>query len=270
MSINSKLHCGMRGLSFRHLAAGLGLGMAQLWPTAALAQQAPIINCQGRPVTALDFSGSFLESGTDNDEADPPIYRFTNVAPGVDARIEVIGFVDGGTLNIFDNDTGLVNYFQPELISTGGSAVDFKISFIDSSNTPIALDIAASAIDVDGNGNPNGTLREYAEFERDLSAFVLNAATELDVDASGPSSADRIRFESRTTQFAPGIDPTAENNIVTTFYTDITSFEYRIGTLDAGGGTRLTSLGFDCPNFCLLYTSPSPRDATLPRMPSSA
>ena len=238
----------MRGLSFRHLAAGLGLGMAQLWPTAALAQQAPIINCQGRPVTALDFSGSFLESGTDNDEADPPIYRFTNVAPGVDARIEVLDFVDGGTLNVFDNDTGLVNYFQPELISTGGSAVDFKISFIDSSNTPIALDIAASAIDVDGNGNPNGTLREYAEFERDLSAFVLNAATELDVDASGPSSADRIRFESRTTQFAPGIDPTAENNIVTTFYTDITSFEYRIGTLDTGGGTRLTSLGFDCPN----------------------
>ena len=106
----------MRGLSFRHLAAGLGLGMAQLWPTAALAQQAPIINCQGRPVTALDFSGSVLESGSANSVG--AIYRFTNVAPGVDARIEVLDFVDGGTLNVFDNDTGLVNYFQPELIST--------------------------------------------------------------------------------------------------------------------------------------------------------
>ena len=27
---------------------------------------------------------------------------------------------------------------------------------------------------------------------------------------------------------------------------------------------------FDSPNYCLLYTSPSPRDATLSRMPSSA
>ena len=30
------------------------------------------------------------------------------------------------------------------------------------------------------------------------------------------------------------------------------------------------SMGFDGPNFCLLYTSPSPRDGLLSRMPSSA
>ena len=29
-------------------------------------------------------------------------------------------------------------------------------------------------------------------------------------------------------------------------------------------------LGIDAPKTCLLYTSPSPRDATLSRMPSSA
>ena len=28
--------------------------------------------------------------------------------------------------------------------------------------------------------------------------------------------------------------------------------------------------GFDCPNRCLLYTSPSPRDRQKSRMPSSA
>ncbi len=232
----------------------MGLGAVPLWSIPAFAQQPPVINCQGRPVTALEFSGSILESGTANSVG--AVYRFTNVAPAVDARIEVIDFVNGGSLNIFDNDSGLVSYFQPELISTGGSAVDFEISFVDSANNPIALDIAASAIDIDGNGNPVGTLREYAEFERTLAAFVLNNATELDVDASGPSGADRIRFESRTTQFAPGIDPTAENNIVTTFYTDVTSFEYRIGTVDAGGGTRLTSLGFDCPNLASPVMTP--------------
>ena len=34
--------------------------------------------------------------------------------------------------------------------------------------------------------------------------------------------------------------------------------------------TSLTTLTFDATDTCLLYTSPSPRDATLSRMPSSA
>ena len=33
---------------------------------------------------------------------------------------------------------------------------------------------------------------------------------------------------------------------------------------------RTQLAGLDLPNPCLLYTSPSPRDATLSRMPSSA
>ena len=35
-------------------------------------------------------------------------------------------------------------------------------------------------------------------------------------------------------------------------------------------GVRLTEQGENLFNTCLLYTSPSPRDATLSRMPSSA
>ena len=34
--------------------------------------------------------------------------------------------------------------------------------------------------------------------------------------------------------------------------------------------TELKKLGYDVDEVCLLYTSPSPRDATLSRMPSSA
>ena len=40
-------------------------------------------------------------------------------------------------------------------------------------------------------------------------------------------------------------------------------------TYIAGGGKKETATGAICKN-CLLYTSPSPRDATLSRMPSSA
>ena len=38
----------------------------------------------------------------------------------------------------------------------------------------------------------------------------------------------------------------------------------------AAGGGQYTGLTHGYQNFCLLYTSPSPRDATLSRMPSSA
>ena len=39
---------------------------------------------------------------------------------------------------------------------------------------------------------------------------------------------------------------------------------------DIKGKANQTQLLHDVPNICLLYTSPSPRDATLSRMPSSA
>ena len=42
------------------------------------------------------------------------------------------------------------------------------------------------------------------------------------------------------------------------------------GTLDVDGHTELDDVNISGVSTCLLYTSPSPRDATLSRMPSSA
>ena len=42
------------------------------------------------------------------------------------------------------------------------------------------------------------------------------------------------------------------------------------GSTTLGGGSSMTTLGGNSSSGCLLYTSPSPRDATLSRMPSSA
>ncbi|MEP1230236.1 MAG: GEVED domain-containing protein, partial [Litorimonas sp.] len=134
----------------------------------------------------------------------------------------------------------------------------FRINFfVSGTNTPIEIDFAASAIDVDGNQNaPTVTgLRELAEFENGFVESLLNSATELLTNASGPTPGF-TRFQSETDQFAPGIDETAENNIVTVFYTDVSEIEYIIGTVGNGGGTRLTSLGFNCPNLSSPIASP--------------
>ncbi|MEL7130456.1 MAG: GEVED domain-containing protein, partial [Pseudomonadota bacterium] len=119
---------------------------------------------------------------------------------------------------------------------------------------PAILDFAASAIDVDGNG---GDLREFSEFSDTLVEFAVNDPTELAVGQSGPSIPGFVRFEADTVNTAPGIDPTAVQNIVTTFFTDVSTFSYAIGSLGTDTGTRLTSLAFDCPNL----QTPAPQPA---------
>lgn len=210
--------------------------------------QAQTISCQNRIVSPLSFETPQLVS----DPAIPALgvgatYRYSNVVAGVDALVEIIGLDGVGSLSTIDNDGSLPVHFQPEFNAPGGDAgANFRFTFVTAgTSTPIEIDIAAGAIDIDGNNN---NIRETAEFSiASLSELVLNAPTQLDVNASGPSLPSRIRVESRTTLVAPGIDPTAVGNIATALYSDISQFEYRIGALGLGVQTRLTSLDFTCP-----------------------
>ena len=225
-----------------------GLMISSLYAPQAKAQTSDLIVCAGRVVRSLEFANNTLQSGTAN--AIGSVYRYSNVGDGVDAEVTITGFTGGGGLTIIDRDTGLTDNFQPEFAASGVSTARFRIDFfVAGTNTPIEIDFAASAIDVDGNQNAPTTvgLRELAEFENGFVESLLNADTELLTNASGPT-AGFTRFQSATDQFAPGIDETAENNIVTVFYTDVTGFDYAIGTVGNGTQTRLTSLGFNCPN----------------------
>ncbi len=212
--------------------------------TARQASAQLVVDCLGQPVTVLDFASPTLVSGTALQPG--AVYRFSTVTPGIDALVTILGTVSGGGLATIDNDAGLTSYFQPELTVSGAGAVDFRFDFVNAgTSVPIQLNYSASSIDVDGNNN---NIREYVEFETTLDFYFLDTPTQLDVNASGPSAGDRIRFESRTTAVAPGIDPTALANIVATVHTNSSSFDFRIGTLGTGSQTRLTSLGFNCPS----------------------
>ncbi len=223
--------------------------------------------CFGQQTTQLNFVNPILIAGINLQVG--ARYRFSDIVGDgtTDGIIEIINFANGASLDAIDNNIINPGNFQPDLNAAVNvdSGIDFRIEFVQAATTtPIFLDVAVNSIDVDGNGDPangnTGNLREYIEYETTLNTFVLNNPTELDVNASGPSAGDRIRFESRTTQFAPSIDPTALENIVAVLYNNVSGFEFRIGALQAGAPTggeangRLTSLGFTCPNF----PSPAP------------
>lgn len=226
------------------VAAALALSA----PAGALAQT----TCHGRQITTLDFRSPVLISGTALSVG--AIYRFSNVATGIDARVRIDALTNS-TLAIFDQDAGLIGNFQPELAGTNVRSADFTISFVTAGGTtPVSLDFAASGIDIDGD---SASLREYSEFSLPFPVYVLDSPTNLDVNASGPSVPGNVRFESRTTFTAPGIDETATANIVSVLYTGTSSFQYRIGVLGTGSTTRLTSLDFTCPN--LPFPAPAPQ-----------
>ena len=203
---------------------------------------AQTVNCNGREITLLNFQSPVLVSGTDL--AVGAVYRFSNVAINVDALV-TIDAITNGSLAILDRDTGLIGNFQPEIAGTDARSIDFTIALVQSGgNTPVALDFAASSIDIDGDSS---ALREYTEFATPFAEYVVDNPTNLDVNASSPSVPTNFRFESRTAFNAPGIDRTSTPNIVWVHYTDTSSFRYRIGVLGTGSTTRLTSLDFNCP-----------------------
>ena len=209
------------------------------------AQQAQALVCDGFTTEELSFSGATLINGANLQPG--AVYEFTNIAPGINGQLEILGFFNGASLNAIDNDGLLTNNLNPELRPNpaGNGFVSFRISFINAATgLPEPLTISATQIDVDGD---NAGLREFVEYENTFSQFTVDASTELVVNASGPSGASFDRFESTTTLTAPGIDPTATDNIVRVIYSNVTSYDYRIGTLGNGTTTRLNSTGFDCP-----------------------
>lgn len=239
--------------------------------TVTLTPQAPTppLVCLGRPVTPLNFQTVFAESAgaNPNNPQIGDVFRFTNVAPGADALVEVTGSTGGASLATIDNDgDGFEENLQPTLIATAGgdASVSMEITIVASgTSAPAQLDFAASGVDIDGAGN----LFEYIEVSDNYVEFALNDPTDLAVDTVAPP-AGFTRFISTddTPAGTDGTDPPAANqngisetatHIVTAFYTDFTVFTYTIGktgTSGTGGAGRLNSLAFDCPTINGLTT----------------
>ena len=201
--------------------------------------------CDGNTVRTFNFTNATLLTGMDLMPG--AVYGYTNIANGVDGRVRIVSFNNGAELVVIDNDAGAAGSLQPELDPNpnGDSFVVLEVSFIDAlTGAPVTVDVSATQIDVDGN---NQTLREFVEYESQFAQFTVNNPTLLALGASGPGDPSRTRIETTTSTVAPGIDPTAFENIARANYFGVTSFQYAIGTVGAGATNRLTSLDFQCP-----------------------
>ncbi len=197
---------------------------------------------------------------TSNDGGPGPlvgdIFRFTNVtnlndpANGIDALVEVLSETGGDLVSIDGNEIGAQNNLQPEFSPTAAEAfAELRISFVAPGETNPANTInfpgtfLATAQDVDGDEgdapfDPDG-LKELVELR---GANVLTFETPTNLVANPP------RFNAQDDQNFPAISTTATTNMVTGTYTNVASFTYAFGALDAGGNddARLNSLTFRC------------------------
>ncbi len=177
----------------------------------------------------LTFNSPKLIAGTDNTIG--AIYLFPDVAPGVDAHVEVMGIVGGASLAEIDNTTGAGYFdaFQPYVWNAPNdtSYIDWKITFkIASTNTDTIFEcLAVTAIDVDGN---NKDLKEFVEAATPGS-FAVDPFTVLTISFDGV----RSRAEGQITTI-PFIDTAQRQAMFQMNFTNISSLLYRNGSITTG------------------------------------
>ena len=158
----------------------------------------------------------------------------------VEAAAPILNTSASPLLNTISEDsgvpTGVVGTLVSDLIDSGGSLNNYSDSDGDS-----------PAIAIVGTNLGGGTLY-----------YSVNNGTSWSDVGSVSSSSARVLYADSNTRlaFAPAANFNGTINDLITF-----NAWDRTGTATNGAGSI---------NGCLLYTSPSPRDATLSRMPSSA
>ena len=152
-------------------------------------------------------------------------------------------------------------------------------------STPVMLQVRVRSCHMTGefiakdNKRPEFTLADALNNpKRNLDRIVLPpAAYQQEVEkikVRMPAAIDFIRDNKLNEFFGPtGVDKKGKTGLIVQggmYNSTIRALQF-LGLSDAYGNTKLPIY---CMNVayptCLLYTSPSPRDATLSRMPSSA
>lgn len=142
------------------------------------------LSCNEPPL--FSFVNPMLEQGVPL--AENAIYRFSNIASGVDAVVRVVE-INNATLDDIDDDA-LANSpanFSPFFTALGGGGyVDYEIKLVQTgTNIPVKRTFALTGLDIDGTSNNGNTLTDYLGFAQNRSSTIQGGAN-LTVSSSGP------------------------------------------------------------------------------------
>ncbi len=200
----------------------------------------------------LNFNNPVLVSGTDLQAG--AMYRYNNVAPGVNGLLKIDSLVNGSNiLHLDDNGFGYNGGFQP-LIQSGGKGTSyalFTIDFVSSvTGLPVTFPILNSTIlDIDGNNN----IKEFAELTVNnglASLFTLTPQISIQNNGNKSTGLNTAGIE------VGGIDTSAKEVMFKVAGTAVSSLKLKFGTVsdNNSNASRQYSLYFN--NFSMSATLP--------------
>ncbi|QWN35870.1 cadherin-like domain-containing protein [Cobetia sp. 4B] len=178
----------------------------------------------------LDFSATpTLEEGVDRQAG--AVYRFSNVADGLDAIVTVDAIANNVTLDVLDeNRTGLPTGFISAISSSNPEGfVDYTIDFVDAgtSNSRF-ISFTATGLDLDN------VVESMTYYEANNYKIESGSAVSVTVDPETSS----ITADGSGNNVPNGRDQT--NNMISVGYENVSSFSYRAGV--AGPGRYIGAL----------------------------
>lgn len=183
------------------------------------------LNAQCSNAPSLVFANPVLISGTDGQIG--AVYRFPNVAPGLDAHIQILGLGSGALLGEIDNTTqGYFDAWQPYVTAGANdtSYLDWHISFKKGGTytDTILPCLAVTAVDVDGD---NASLKEFVRAATP-GAYAVDPFTTLTVTFDGT-----YNTATGTITTIPAIDTNQRQAMFQMNFANVSSIIYRNGSI---------------------------------------
>ena len=163
-------------------------------------------------------------------------------------------------------NAGIVSY-DSDMVSCGGGKIEPMITIQNLGTDDMTSCSIQTIIDgsVINTYDWTGSLSSYASDQvtlPEIPANTTNVSFNVVMDGDLQASDDDIDVE---IEFATESHAYIHVEVNADYYAGETSWDIR-----NANGNVVFSGSYEMGNDCLLYTSPSPRDATLSRMPSSA
>lgn len=185
------------------------------------------------------FTGTHLQEGAS--------YLYTNVKPGVDARVVITALTGGVTLSNIDGSGGFTHALQPVISvpALSNGYVELRIDFFNAGTSvpSTQTEIPITPIDVDGQMYSGMPLYEFDEIEL-INGYTIYQMTgsQLTLTTNG----GWVRGKNNAAIDYPGIDTSQKLVMFTTMNGGVNSIRIRVGAdnMSSSSASRLRSVYF--------------------------